>query len=95
MLDYKKIIKSRSVRSKILEALSFIPDKPMLELQYWIKTGRKLNLKNPERFTEKLQWLKLYYRDPLMIQCVDKFDVREYVNAKGLGNILMGGLPNV
>lgn len=61
----------------------------MLEIQYWIKTGRKLNLKNPRRFSEKLQWYKLYYRDRRMTQCVDKYDVREYVISKGLGHILV------
>jgi len=87
-MDYKKIIKSRAVRLAILNCLSFIPDKPMLQLQYRIKTGRKLNLKNPQRYTEKLQWYKLYYKNPLMIQCVDKYDVRAYVESKGLGHIL-------
>lgn len=89
MLDYKMIIKSRAVRGKILDALSFVPDKTMIELQYWIKTGRRLNLKKTKRFTEKLQWMKLYYRDPLMIQCVDKYDVREYVKSQGLEDILV------
>ncbi len=87
-MDYKKIIKSRSVREKILRLLSFIPDKQMLLLQYFIKTGRKLNLKNPKRFTEKLQWYKLYYKNPLMIRCVDKYDVRNYVKRCGMGKIL-------
>lgn len=87
-MDYKKIIKSRAVRLAILKCLSFVPDKPMLKLQYRIKTGRKLNLKNPQRYTEKLQWYKLYYKNPLMIQCVDKYDVRAYVESKGLGHIL-------
>ncbi|MEG0897750.1 MAG: carbonic anhydrase, partial [Ruthenibacterium sp.] len=64
-MDYKKIIKSRSMRIKIMQALSFIPDKTMLQIQYQIKLRRKLNLKNPQRYTEKLQWYKLYYRDPL------------------------------
>lgn len=88
-IDYKKIIKSRSLRLKILRLLSFIPDKTMLKIQYQIKTGNKLNLKNPQRFTEKLQWYKLYYKNPLMIQCVDKYEVREYVKSKGLENILI------
>jgi hypothetical protein len=88
-MDYKRIIKSRSLRLKLLEALNFVPDKPMIKLQYRIKTGYKLNLKNPKRFTEKLQWYKLYYKDPRMIQCVDKFDVREYVKSKGLEDILI------
>lgn len=88
-IDYKKIIKSRSLRLKILRLLSFIPDKTMLKMQYRIKTGNKLNLKNPQRFTEKLQWYKLYYKNPLMIQCVDKYEVRKYVKSKGLENILI------
>ena len=88
-MDYKKILKSRSLRLKILQFLSFIPDVPMNKMQYKIKTGRKLNLKNPQRFTEKLQWYKLYYKNPLMIQCVDKYDVREYVKSKGLEDILI------
>ncbi len=88
-MDYKKIIPSRSMRLKILQALSFIPDKQMLKLQYRLKTGRKLDLKNPQRFSEKMQWYKLYYRDPEMVRCVDKYDVRSYVEEKGLGSILI------
>lgn len=87
-MDYKKIIKSRETRLSILRTLDFIPDKTMIKMQYFIKTGRRLNLKNPQRYTEKLQWYKLYYRDPLMQQCADKYDVREYVRSKGLGYIL-------
>lgn len=88
-MDYKKFIKRRSIRLKILGILSFVPDQIMLKIQYRIKTGRKLNIKNPKRFTEKLQWYKLYYKNPLMIQCVDKYDVREYVKSKGLEKILI------
>lgn len=87
-MNYKKFIKSRAVRIKTMQAMSFIPDKWMVSLQYKVKTGRKLNLKNPQRFTEKLQWYKLYYRDPLMKQCVDKYDVRKYVKECGLSSIL-------
>lgn len=60
----------------------------MIKLQYKMKTGRKLNLNNPKRYTEKLQWYKLNYRDPLMILCSDKYNVREYVKEKGLEEIL-------
>lgn len=88
MLDYKKILKSQDLRFKILNLFSWVPDKTMVKIQYRIKMGRKLNLKNPQRFTEKLQWYKLYYRKPIMKQCVDKYEVRDYVKAKGLENIL-------
>ena len=87
-MDYKKIIKDRGIRIAILKIFDFVPDKMMLMLQYRIKTGRKLNLKNPRRYTEKLQWYKLYYHDPLMSQCVDKFEVRKYVEKCGLNSIL-------
>lgn len=87
-MNYKKLIKSRDIRIKILQFLSFIPDKWMLRIQYMIKTGRVLNLSNPKRYTEKLQWYKLYYRDPLMAQCADKYDVRKYVEQVGLAKYL-------
>lgn len=87
-MNYKKIIRSRNVRLRILEIMRFVPDEIMIRLQYRIKTGRKLNLKNPQRYTEKLQWYKLYYRDPLMAQCADKYEVRKYVESLGLGDIL-------
>lgn len=61
----------------------------MIKLQYRIATGRKLNLKDSKRFTEKLQCYKLYHRDPLMTQCADKYSVREYIISKGYGNILV------
>ena len=73
---------------QLLDMLSFVPDEIMVKLQYRIKTGRKLNLKNPQRYTEKLQWYKLYYRDPLMAMCADKYEVRKYVKKLELGSIL-------
>lgn len=88
-MNYKKILKNRHLRHKILEIFSFIPDKLMLKIQYRIKTGRSLNLKKPERFTEKIQWYKLNYRNSLMHQCVDKYLVRNYIISKGLENILV------
>lgn len=57
-MDYKKIIKSRKTRLKILELLGFIPDKYMIQFQYRVKTGRRLNLKHPQRYTEKFNGIK-------------------------------------
>ena len=88
MVDYKKILKSQDLRFKILNLFSWIPDKSMIKLQYRIKMGRKLNLKNPQRFTEKLQWYKLHYRKPVMKQCVDKYEARKFVKKKGLEDTL-------
>jgi len=85
---YQKIIPSKRMRFKILSLLRFIPDEPMLKFQYRVKNGRKLELNAPQRYMEKIQWYKLYYRDPIMQQCADKYTVREYIHSKGLGYIL-------
>ena len=53
-----------------------------------MKLGKRLNLKNPQRYMEKLQWIKLHYRDPVMQQCADKYLVRAFVESRGLGHIL-------
>lgn len=87
-MDYKKIIKNQETRFKILHLLRFVPDSLMIMTQYRIKLGRKLNLINPQRYSEKLQWYKLNYRNPLMTQCADKYGVREYIKSKGLRHIL-------
>ena len=87
-MDYKCIIRSQTLRFRILTALAWVPDNWMIRLQYRIKTGRWPNLKHPQRFTEKLQLYKMKYRNPTIQQCVDKFEVREYVKSKGLGDIL-------
>lgn len=88
-MEYKSIFKSRKLRKVILSFFKFIPDKLMLKIQYKIKTGRRLNLKNPVRYTEKLQWYKLNYKNPIMHSCVDKYLVREFVKGKGLEHILV------
>ena len=88
-MNYKKILKTGRSRVSVLNALRFLPDSVMLPIQYRLKLGRKLNLNNPKRFTEKLQWYKMNYRNPLMHQCVDKYLVRDYVKYKGLEDILV------
>lgn len=65
-----------------------ISPKLELKLLFKLKQGYKLNLKNPTTFNEKIQWIKLYDKNPLMPKCVDKFTVRNYVESKGCGAIL-------
>lgn len=60
----------------------------MLKIQYYIKLKRKLNFINPQRFTEKLQVYKTKYRNPAVRQCIDKYRVREFIESKGLTNII-------
>lgn len=56
---------------------------------YYIKFKKKLNLTNPINFNEKIQWLKFNeLKGDIYTLCADKYKVREYVTAKGCGEIL-------
>lgn len=59
-----------------------------LKILFWLKQGYRLNLDNPKTYNEKLQWIKLYDRNPLMPICCDKYAVRSYVEGKECGDIL-------
>lgn len=65
------------------------------KFNYKMTLGKKLNLKKPSEFNEKLMWLKFnkYKNNPLITQCADKYRVREYVekcNCKEILNPLIG-----
>lgn len=62
----------------------WIPDKIYLKWLFRLKMNDKLDLKNPKTFSEKLQWLKLYDRNPEYTKMVDKYAVKDYV-AKIIG----------
>ncbi|WP_219717455.1 ATP-grasp fold amidoligase family protein [Salimicrobium jeotgali] len=68
---------------KVLGAKGFLKwmsDYNYLRLVYRAETGNKLNLKNPKKYSEKLQWLKLYDRKPKYVSYVDKYEVRKHVS---------------
>lgn len=77
------------IRSTALFFLQIIPDEPYAKLFYKVYTGKKLNLETPVSFNEKLWWLKLNNRDPLLTKCSDKFLVRQYVEECGYKDILI------
>lgn len=52
------------------------------EMNYLLLTRLPLDLDNPRTFNEKLQWLKLYDRNPLYTKLVDKYLVKEWVAEK-------------
>lgn len=62
--------------------LNWIPDALYLKIVYRAETGKRLDLKHPMTYNEKLQWLKLYDRRPEYTMMVDKYEVRKYVAEK-------------
>lgn len=72
----------KTLPTKILYKMSpILSDEDYLNLLFPLKTGYKLNLQNPKTFNEKLQWLKLNYRKPIMTQMADKYRSKSYVRA--------------
>ena len=41
--------------------------------------GYYLDIDNPKTFNQKIQWLKMYYKDPRMARCVDKAEFKNYI----------------
>ena len=53
-----------------------------LKKMYKYSFGKNLDLDNPRTYNEKLQWLKVYDRNPLYTKLVDKYEVKNYVKEK-------------
>ncbi|MEJ5170767.1 MAG: ATP-grasp fold amidoligase family protein [Fimbriimonadales bacterium] len=62
-------------------------DRRLLEANSRRVQGRPLNLQEPVSLVDKISWLKLYHRHPLLTLCSDKLRVREFVAFKGLGHL--------
>lgn len=61
------------------KASRLIPDETYAKMKYYSTFGRRLNIKNPTSFNEKLQWLKLYDRKEEYSKLVDKYEVKTYI----------------
>ena len=68
----------------ILRKLYFIfpNDTIYLKIIFRLEMGYPLNLGNPKTYNEKIQWLKIYDRNPIYIKMVDKAAVKDYVAGK-------------
>ena len=66
----------------IKKLLRFIPDKVYLSFIYCKHFKRFPSFKNPKTFNEKLQWLKLYDRNPEYTKMVDKYAVKQFIAEK-------------
>lgn len=59
--------------------LNWMPDELYLKIVFRGRMNRRLNLRNPSSFNEKLQWLKLYDRKSEYTLMVDKNEAKKYV----------------
>ena len=84
---YKYILNKdyRFIINATLGFYDYMDDETYLKRKYKAVTGKTLHLSNPTSFNEKLQWLKLYDRNPKHTLYVDKYKVREHI-ANTLGD---------
>lgn len=66
----------------IYEMYNQLEDINFLQIQFAQRCGYCLDLKNPKTYNEKIQWLKLYDRNPLFTKLADKYEVKKYVMDK-------------
>lgn len=65
---------------KLFRKLSrLIPDRIYLQIVYFKHFRRFINFNNPKTFNEKIQWLKLNYRNSEYTKLVDKYRVKQYI----------------
>ncbi|MBQ7995392.1 MAG: glycosyl transferase [Bacilli bacterium] len=81
----------RFVASIVRPFVKFFSPIGYVKAQYKYITHHKLNLKNPVRYTEKLQYLRLfvYPKDKDVIRCAGRVGVRDYVKEKGYEGCLI------
>lgn len=68
-----------SLKNTLRNISHIIPDKLYLKLRYQSVFHKRLDLKNPKTFNEKLQWLKLYDRKPEYTDMVDKYEAKKLI----------------
>lgn len=69
-------------RIKQLEKIDESKYPELLSKQYYERTGDKLDWGSINTYTEKMQWAKLYDRDPRKTEYADKYRVRKYIKEK-------------
>ena len=68
---------------KMIDSLKrIIPSTIYIKILFYKRIGRRINLKKPITFNEKLQWLKLYNKKPFYAILVDKYEVKKYIAEK-------------
>ncbi|MDY4640809.1 MAG: ATP-grasp fold amidoligase family protein, partial [Erysipelotrichaceae bacterium] len=59
--------------------MSILPDELYISLKYFYRFHKLPNLKDPQTYNEKLQWLKLNDHNELYHTLADKYEVKKYV----------------
>ena len=72
--------------------LNALPDKMYLSIIFLANFKKKINWKDPKTFNEKLQWLKVYDRNPAYCEMVDKYTAKQFAEGKIGGEFVVPAL---
>lgn len=72
----------------------FLSDAQYASFRYWLEFDRSPDLKNPQTFSEKIQYIKLYERTELRKLVADRIRVREFVSERTGDNHLIPLIGN-
>jgi len=87
--DYWQYVVKKELKNVVHTArFHLISDERMVKKLHKAEAHADLNLEAPQTYFEKLWWLLLHNRDPLLTRCTDKVTARDYVSELGLGHIL-------
>lgn len=81
-LVYEKILLEKKIEHNYFKGLTEDELICGLKRWYYLKLGKELDLENPITFDEKIQWMKIYDRNPLKGKLADKVKVRDYIDKK-------------
>ncbi|MEK4751965.1 ATP-grasp fold amidoligase family protein [Priestia sp. FSL R5-0597] len=88
MNSIKNILKSSHIVININDNINklyykyLISDVNLIRTRFKKRLNRDLELNNPTKFNDKLQWLKLNWNNSLATQCADKYMVRQFVKER-------------
>src|SRR5699024_2736692 len=78
----EKIIMKRKIKYLLLKNITSVLYPVFLKYEYKKRTGDKLNLSAPKKYTEKVQYAKIYLNSHLKSKLSDKYLVREWIEKK-------------
>src|SRR5699024_9501843 len=62
--------------------LNWMNDSMYIKMSYYFRMNKKLDLKKPITYNEKLQWLKINNRNYMYTNLADKYEVRKLIKEK-------------
>lgn len=81
-INFNAFDKDHKLRSTMMKCFRLLPDAMYLRMTFWIRNGKRLNLRNPVTYCDKINWLKLHDKHEEYTQLVDKLAVRDYIKDK-------------